>query len=430
MEDKSLPLTSVTLERFRKQFSLQPANFVGSTSLSLFPIQKCTKPWSKYSWQTASQASYEDLKTALLNGEDAIANVYGYNASPKWETDLEFQFPNYLGMHHTNGINVMGHQMGIDAGKGKLIAAGVRAADLIEASAALTYEHRYTDDSANPAQPEDWATITVTKPVDPLLLPSNQQLVRIFYPGMGGDARWEIPFYLVSEDATEWVFGTERWNLVLLNIFERYPLRDGFTPFMYDAGGNFLTEVDVYHVYNDGTLPTGTAVWENVSDCGNGTPCAELTQELCVHIRNAKDGIFYVEPVQFIADDPEVDPDVGAYFPTTWAQKRAPDKVRINLYSGKVAPEFIAGFTRDPVDNQVSQAICYLACARIDSDICECGNTIFDELKQDMAFSSKQGNFLAIAEPIQVAPFGAKKGEWYAHLFMKDVPKRLSVAVI
>ena len=414
------------MERFRIEFSLNPANFYGCQSLSLFPVNEtCTKPWPKYSWQYDGNASHEDLKGTLLNAERTVAKWLGYNCMPRWE-EIELIQPRYLGFFATNGRDVSGRLAGLDAGRGHVIAGGVRGVTEIELEAPLAYTHKRTvAGGANPP-PTDWATVTITKPTPA----PNSQEVRIFYPGMGGDPRWEIPAALVSETDTEWIFGMDRWVLVSDDEREKFPGRSGYSPINFDADSNFIEEVDVYHVYNDSTLPTATLIWEGDGPCNDAGVCEDLEQPACIQIRDHKTGIVLLEPVRFIPAEEPVDENDGEWVRAEYSQRRAPDRVVLNLYSGKVSNEYIAGYERDPLDSTLSRAICDLTVARMDREICECGNKRVIELREDMAFSSKQGNFLAIADQIQTAPFGAKKGEYYAYLTMKDSFRRYSVAVL
>jgi hypothetical protein len=110
----------------------------------------------------------------------------------------------------------------------------------------------------------------------------------------------------------------------------------------------------------------------------------------------------------------------------------SPDRAKISYYSGTVSQEYIEGLTLNPLDRHLADAVFYLATARITRDLCGCNNahSLSTELRTDMALVSPEGNFLAVADKIQEAPFGTRRGEWLAYQEIKLSAKHIEVAVI
>jgi len=201
----------------------------------------------------------------------------------------------------------------------------------------------------------------------------------------------------------------------------------GFDPINITTTNNNVGTVDVYLEQNDATAQGSQLLWEsrpltNCSVC-SGVGCDECsftTQDGCLPIRDGNAGLVVPTP---------------ATYTTSWASNtltvaRSPDKVKVWYYSGNIGEEYKMGLSSDPIDFWLAQAIAWLATARLDREVCACNNDNFTRLQTDMAFSSAQGNFLAISEKLQEAPFGARAGEWLAYQKVRHARKYYTVAVL
>ena len=111
----------------------------------------------------------------------------------------------------------------------------------------------------------------------------------------------------------------------------------------------------------------------------------------------------------------------------------APDRIKLWFYAGNISQDYLAGYTLDPVSNDIAESIRLLATARLDRELCGCSNIIAlgQSLRKDMSLVSPQGNFLAVADAIQECPFGTRRGEWLAWNRLKTYTDKFhSVALI
>lgn len=92
---------------------------------------------------------------------------------------------------------------------------------------------------------------------------------------------------------------------------------------------------------------------------------------------------------------------------------REPNYVQLWYYSGETSTEYEQGKTNDPLSHHFAQAITWLATARLNHNICACGNAkaIADDLRKDLAVVSPEGNFVVAIDEVMNNPFGTRKGE-------------------
>lgn len=408
---KPLQRTAVSLERFRQNFSLQPLAFWGLVNYALFdPAIECNRAWSQYDYQQIDQASRQNLSETLRDAEEAVANFIGYRPAPTWLPSVTVDYPKTYGKWHTNGRNFTGHNARVYANVGWVIAGGVRGTTLLGADLPLAYDDLDGDGW------DEVATAVVQKPLAPDPVPPSSQ-VRLFHAGHNGDTRFEIrEVSLIAEDATTWTFRVDSWLLVDLELYEAFPMRTGFKPIDATDSNNFVTTVDAYWEFNDTTEPAGTLIWEEEGSL-------PVTQPARLEVVNAANGLIIPHPVRY-----DVDNDV--WLDTQFERGYSPDRVEMNLYAGKVSNEFTLGLSRDPLKDSLAQAICYLGAARLNRDICACNSDLADSLRENMAFVSPEGNFLAMADTIQTSFFGPLRGEVLAYKLLENVHKRYGVALL
>src|SRR5690606_29586715 len=98
-----------------------------------------------------------------------------------------------------------------------------------------------------------------------------------------------------------------------------------------DNDANFLEEVDVYRHWND-PQQQAQFLWSQLPfscGCGSGecAACAQATQWGCLSARDYPSGIVQYQPGNW-------DADTSQFTRTHWAERRAPDRLRLWYYAG------------------------------------------------------------------------------------------------
>jgi len=417
----ALPRTSLSLYRYAQIMGINPVHFSGAEVTGLFSEQPCSKVWPRHTWQSFEQASWEDLSWAIKDAEQTISHWLGYNVAPWWTMEEEWPYPKYRGRHFTNAINMNGQRPSICVQQGKIIAGGQRAATVVHAGVTVAYSDEDSDTL------EELATIVATIPGGMTI--SDWRDVRVYYPSTGADPRWEIrPLDEVTVDAGA---GTvtilaKAYQFVDQDLRSAMP-NGGFTPINITTTNNYISTVDVYLEQNDATAQGSQLLWEQrpLTSCGvcSGVGCDEcsfVTQDGCLPVRNGGAGLVVPTPATYS----------GGWASNALTIPRSPDKVKLWYYSGNIGEEYRMSLSSDPLDHWLANAIALLATSRLDREVCSCNNDNFKRLQRDMAFSSAQGNFLAISDEIKNAPFGSRTGEVLAYRAVKYTPKYITVAVL
>jgi hypothetical protein len=401
---------------------INPLHFNGGRNSGLFTKGDfpCEKVWPRHSWQSQEQASWEDLALAIRDAEQTLGQWLNYNVAPMWSIEEEHRFPRYWNGHFTNAININGQRAGVFLQKGRIIAGGQRLATTIHAGVTVVYSDEDADGYSE--------TATITATIPGTVTVSDWRNVRVFYEGRSADPRWEIrPLTTVTVAGSTITIVAKAYLFVDQDLRAAMTAVGGFDPLDFDDLSALVATVDVYLITNDTTNTASRMVWEmrpliTCSVC-SGVGCDECgvtTQNGCLVVRDGNLG--YVVPTPATYD--------SGWASDTLSIGRSPDKVFLWYYSGNVGEDYRMNLSNDPLDYWLAQAIAWMATSRLDREVCHCNSDHFDWLQQDMAFVSPAGNFLTIAEPIQQAPFGTRRGEWLAYQKVRHTAKHITVGIL
>lgn len=391
MTAMTIPRPHTTLSSYADKMGINPMHFFGGVTQGLFNLSSsCGTVWQRHTWQNDDNVSHEDLAYQLMNAERDIFALFNYPVHPQWVAlDIPYPKPrngmyNKYGGYKTLSLNV-----------GYVHAAGVRKS--VKVADAL--DVIYTDEDGDGYK--ETATIDISL-LDQTEWFDNYGKILVVATDYGEE--FAIDSYL-SIDANKIV--ARGWVMIDPEIASAFPKDDRV---IIDLGKdeNLIQQVDLYRVYND---PTGAVLF----DWGNGT-----TQPGTAEILDVGAGI--VRPI----------PD-GT---TGWCTGTAPSRVKLSVYTGYVADDYwnvTADEEHAKLDPLFAETIRLLATARLERDLCGCGNVLAlgKDLREDMALVSPQGNFLAVADVIQECPFGTRRGEWLAFNKVKNFQdKYVSVALV
>lgn len=400
---RPIPSTHLAQSNYATLMGINPINFEGCSVDGMFQeVSGCNSIWPRFAWQTAGNASREDLAIQIRDAEETIGKFsLGFNVVPEW-VELDMPYPEG---HKANPsmLNVYSRYKTIALQQGKVIAGGRRGVYFVG-----TFSVEYTDQD-NDLFPEV-ATIDLVNEYD-------WREVRIYHKGTKADPKWEIkPINRIDE--TTHKISMDSWLFVDPDKTSAFPKMS--VPVVDITNGvNLVEEVDVYLEYNDVNGPSCQFIWNR--DNGN------LTQDGYLDIVDHEAGVVRPIPADF---EYGVDCTIT---PVSFCHGGIPDRIKLWFYAGNESQDFLAGYTLDPMAFEIAESIRLLATARLDRELCGCTNIIAlgQSLRKDMSLVSPQGNFLAVADAIQECPFGTRRGEWLSWNRMKTYTNKFhSVAIL
>lgn len=420
------PYTVLSLAEYAKIMGITPPHLWQAASPTIFP-DTCGGVWYAHDWQKSDRVSREQLAYALLQAEEEIAEVIGYYPGPKWTSKEMHIYPR----HHRrelygNGRNIEGFYKSIALEYGKVIAAGQRAVELLGDSTSVAYSDEDGDGY------NETATVTVTG----ITSTTNACDIKVYFQDKDGLQEWEIrPARTKTLSSGTFTATFDAWLLINPDLQEVYPNTDSpIEPIALLTGGNYVGNVDVYREYTDFTAASAEFSWEPkpygsvdylgyaCATCGGSgcASCASITQEACFHIVDVETGLVVPTPATY-------DEDNSQWTATTWTECREPDMVKLWYYSGALSEKYLRGTSCNPLDTFFSQAIAWLATARLERNICGCSTltALVEDLRRDMALSEPEGGFYATTEDLLNNPFGTKKGEVMAWKRIKNLAGRV-----
>lgn len=358
--------TIVSLDRFAAILGMSPVHFNQIHIPEIADSGSCASVIYQYDWQAADKASRETIAIAIQNAEEQIANLLGYDVGPIWKAEdrVELQRPANPELLATSGRSIRGQGISVRASKGYVITGGTKAKSVIDSGASVAYTDVDNDTY------DETATIvvntTVTRPSE----------ICLFYPGESGSDDWQIRPITVSIAGGVATITCRREQLVVKEELERFGAQD--LDGTVDA--NFLTEVDVYRVYNN-PAEQAWIIWEGSGCCGCGT-CGYTVQSACLTVRDDRLAVLNIAPGTWNNDDNDF--DYAEFYGC-----RAPDRARLWYKAGWVYKE--NPLIIDPV---WERAVCYLALTYISDLICTCPIVEKKQTfwKEDMALRSSSVN--------------------------------------
>ncbi len=400
---RSIPRSHLVPSDYAMHMGINPIGFEGCAVSGLYQeTSGCDSAWPRFAWQSAANASREDLAIQLVDAEKAIGRFsLGYNVAPEW---MEITMPYPRGSSaNGNMMNRYNRYRTMALQQGKVIAGGRRGIKFLG-----TFPVDYRDEDGDGFK--EIAYIWFDTKYD-------WSEVRIYHKGTDANPKWEIrPVAKVNKGTLSMTF--DSWLLVDPDKVSAFP-REGRPIVNITDGAGLVTEVDVYLEYNDEYVPSCQFIWNKSS--GN------YFQDGYLEVVDGEAGVVRPVPAEF---DYGIDCQVNR---VSFCYSGEPDLVKLYFRAGNISDEYRRGYTLDPLDSTISESIRLLATARLDRDLCGCSNIIAlgQDLRKDMALVSPQGNFLAVADLIQECPFGTRRGEWLAWKRMTTfTDKFVSVALI
>lgn len=380
---RKIAVTLTPLQEYAATLGLNPMHFEGAAAHGYFQhMGHCNSIWYRHSWQNPDNVSHEDLAREIRDAEIAISKEVGYNIAPKWQVlDIPYPKPRHRSMPYMRGAR--GEYRSINVQIGKVISGGRRGVQHID-----DFTVAYVD--------EDNDGFEETAKID-LGAEYDLKELKVFFKGTKADPAWEIRPIRKIEDN---VIYLDSWLFIDPDLKSKFP-KEGTDPIQIDNATNLVTEVDVYRVYNDRSLPECQFIWD----------AENMVQDGYLQVLNKEAGIVRPLPATYKAGIA-----CTVVNPSMFCTAKEPDRVRVYLYSGKQSDDYLNGYSLDPLDSYYVESITLLATARLHRNLCGCNN-IFDlgqSLREDMALVSPLGNFLAVADKIQECPFGTRRGEWLA----------------
>lgn len=413
-------VTKLPLATWAKIMGIHPLHF---ESVSLEDYPHCSQMIMQHEWQNNDHVSREEIARAIAEAETKIETYLGYRLAPTWEVDewrgttrpYRREFVKY------NSADIRGYKDTVNADWGYFISGGIRSKELIEADSAITYEDLDSDGYF------EKATVSVATSVVDI----NE--IAIFYPGHDGDDEWQIRPIEVRISSGIATITFRRELAVKSDLLESFNAHEESIEGTLDD--NFLSEVDVYRIYND-PITQASFLWEPLNvgcyQCdGEGcSSCAYSTQTGCLIVRgDPRQSIVGYSPGSWNSDTDLFDSEV-------WSLDRSPDIVRLYYYAGwrNKSQRYLSR-----MDPQWERVVAYMATAMLDRTPCECMSDNWNKWREDFLLRSGDGDGLpTLREPgsginlgagITDNPFGSRRGELYAWYRVRSQAKFTAVSL-
>lgn len=429
------PRTLLSLPHYAKIMGINPLHFAGAQTPGLnpqvFPVTNCSKIWEKYDWQNYDAVSKHQIAELIYEAESEVASVLGFWPAPYWTENELHQYPQPFNRELIgNGRNVRGEHKSIISTYGKVISPGIRSVDLQGTATTAGSTLVYSDEDGDGFY--ETATVIMTTSV------TNVNELKVFNVDMGGALEWEIRpcrSKAISGGRVEFIF--DSWLFIDPTLYELPPNTDEVEAIDVSTTSNFVASVDVYREYIDPTADSATFFWTsdrmNVNNiacpnCGiiGCTTCEYGTQGGCILPRDHHTGDLVVYPASY-------DTDSASWASECWAYCVEPDITRVNYISGDQSQEYLQGRSFEPLSDAWAQAIAWIATARLERPVCDCGGlqTLAEQLARDITHSTG-GDAHFVTQDVMNSPFGTRMGEVMAWRKIKKASpeKRLSFALV
>lgn len=385
-------VTYLSLDRWAQILGLNPVHFAGAKGATVWPQSAgfCSMFWPQHPWQTDELLiSREEVARSIRVAEQSIANYLRFLPAPGWIAAEEVEWTrNYDRVYSTYPATVHTRYR-------HLISPGRRATTLLEAEVAVVYSDEDGDNF------DETATITVSD-----LDVEEVCEIQVFFAGKNADPAWQIrPLKLRELSAGVFTCEIDRWLLIDPALWEAHP-QTRYSPINLDDSSSVVESVDVYRVYNDVSAVSSQLLWSTGTLCSScqGQGCARCGADGCWMMVNPRTGA--------------VQPHAATYTDGAWVYNSTvtaqPAAVRLWYYSGYQSQDYLNGYSCDPLDDLMAQAITMLATARLPKPICSCSNAKVnaDDWRKDLAISSRtEFNSSMRRQAVVNNPFGTRAGE-------------------
>ena len=406
--------TWLPLDRWAELMGIHPLHFNGLSSDTYLANITCGMPWFQYGWQNADRISREEIAQAIYDAERQIAELVGYSLLPDWQTGerVYFDRPAVRELYNLSGRSVRGQRMSLQTRYGHVISGGVRVKTGIEEAAVVR-----TDEDGDGYS--ETVTVTVGTAV------TDEDEIKVYYPGQSGADEWEIRPITVTIDETLDVATIvfKSWQIVQPDEMEQLDasLQDA------EVAGSYLTTVDVYRVYNDPQTQV-TFIWEqDTTDflfgstcCGSDSclACQLGTQAGCFHNRDARLGIIVPAPATWSSDD-------QAFTGQSFSSCRGPDQALLYYYAGN--RDMRLAMPKSKMEKFWELAVTYYSAGLLQKPSCGCDNVtnFIEHWQMEREYSSKDSGTYFQTMSQLTNPLGSTNGAKYAYDKVKMPGRKL-----
>lgn len=357
--------TLIPLDKIAEHLGIDHWHFNGMSS-PLFPLKpSCDDDFYQFNWQNVGKISREGLAQALAQAEAAVERHLAYAPAPRWYEETVTLSP-YYRTEARSLLNSRTMSKSVYAEHGYVFEVGRRVNTYIDTPATVL-----TDPDGDGIT--ELVTITFATTV------TDEEELRVYYPGKDGADIWEIrPLTSVTIAGGNATITFPKWLIGLQALLEANPSPDD-PHVIIDATDdtNFLTEVDVYRVYTD-VSQQATFQYEPGLNCA--TTFEYSTDSGALLIRDERLGILAYQRADWDA--------VNAQFNVV-SFDNYPDRLTMYYRAGK-KDNNLPMPTRD-MNKEYERLIVYYALSLLDTRICGCDNTvnIWKMMTRDMAEAGK-----------------------------------------
>ena len=404
------------LDTWRSILGANPWHFFQFADDSIVPLtSSCSDLVYKYDWQGTGAAGREGIIRAIEQAETRLIDFLSYSPAPHFITE-EHRFPVYpdVRFDQLGYAGADGRWRGLQLKEGYIQKIGVEKRDLISA-VNLTYS-----DEDGDGLDETWtATANVTF--------TDITQVACYVPAadrLDGDAVSEeyriLPIKVTISGGVATITG-KAWLMALPVLYEGAAV----APLDPTDSTNFLTTIEVYHLYCD---PTGTTydtsqaklIWETrphpywcyCGVCNSSTnpansydPAAEGYAMARVSLRDPQAGLAGIGEAQYNSTS-------GQYYSVNWLQCRPPDRVVVRYQAG------VPLETNGQMSKRWQQIVAYFAAAELAAPICACqdANRVLYHWQFDLARTGGADgeSYGAVSQDMINCKFGTRRGAYYA----------------
>lgn len=400
-------ITKLPLDRWAEIMGLNPIHFNG---VYVRAPTVCAQPWLQFAHQANDRVGREEVAQAIAQAEADIERELGYFLLPTWITDewRPITRPWRPENFNLSATDVRGLGGSAKAGRGYLISGGIRSKESVAEGVTISYSDEDGDDYDETAEIQ--VSVSFTDPGE----------IAIYFEAGGpvaeaGEDAWEIRPTQATISGGVATIRARREQFVIPALQSRIvpPASDSHLRGVDGAeDSNFVTEVDVYRVYNDPQRQV-QFLWQPTGclDCSGAgcAACSFRTQYGCLSLReDPRHSHVVYHPAAW-------NPDTLQFEAEPWAVARQPDLVRLWYYSGW-RNKGAASPTRvmDPTHERM---VAYYAAGLLDRPICECNNVsaFTAQWREDLTkISMPTGAARAVIPQALECPFGTTRGALFA----------------
>lgn len=358
--------TLLPLDRAAEILQLDKLHFASMKSNYYVINFDCDDVWLQFDYQNTGKVSRDALARAIRQAEDRVAQLLGYSLAPMWIENEPHELINkYKPDMYPSMFNTYGNPRSVFTDWGYVIEGGVRATSVIELGATITYS-----DIDGDGYDETATVVVVTTVTDP-------EEICIFFPGKLAKDTWEIRPTDVTISGGNATIVYQRHQSPLPELWEKMDQDVSALMINADDDANFLTELDVYRVYNDPST--------QLTFYGRGSKPGSLTSDTgAFTIVDERRGI--VEYQSATWDDALLE-----FKSTGYANCNGdPFKLHLSYRAGLV--NWDMDYPHKQFDPTWENMLMYYALTLLDTEICGCSNFVENAKYKRTDLSKREGS--------------------------------------